>query len=139
MKVGCLGDIEFYVSDEDVRTLEDFSWKGSANYAAHARHGEKALLEYVGAEPETVSFNVVFSVYRGVRDPMGQIQKLMKRMQAGKVMPLVVGTRNYGSWRWVIESMDVKARYHDRRGDVAEAVCSLTLREYVRTGINARA
>ncbi|MBO7404526.1 MAG: phage tail protein [Clostridia bacterium] len=136
MKVGCLGDIEFYVADGDVRTLENFALKGSANYATHQRHGEKSLIEYVGSEPSTVSFDVVFSIYRGVKDPMGQINKLMKRMQAGKVMPLVVGTRNYGSYRWVIESMEVKAKFHDRRGDVAEAVCSMTLREYVRTGIN---
>lgn len=115
-----------------VKTIENMTWHSSAKYATHDRIAKKGIVEFTGADPDTITFDVVFSVYRGVPNPMVQIERLNKRMRHGEVLPLVIGTKSYGSYRWVVESMDVKNKYYDRRGNVTEAVVSLSLKEYPR-------
>ncbi len=129
--VGCLGDIVFQVSDKTVRTLENLKWSGSARYAVHNRHNGNALTEFVGLDPDKITFDITLLMEMGV-DPMDDIVKLWNYERTGEAVPLTIGTHFYGRYRWNVISHDVSVKHSDRRGDIAGAVVSVTLQEYLR-------
>lgn len=131
--VGCLGDIVFTVSDQVVRTLENWKWSGAARYAVHNRHAGNALTEFIGLDPDKITFDIQLLIEMGV-DPMEEITKLWNYERRGVPLPLTVGTHCYGRYRWNVISHDVTVKYTDRRGDIAGAVVSVTLQEYLRDG-----
>lgn len=131
--VGCLGDIVFTVSDQTVRTLENWKWSGSARYSVHNRHNGNALTEFVGLDPDKITFDMTLLREMGV-DPMDDIVKLWNYERTGAVLPLTIGTHCYGRYRWSVVSHDVTVKYTDRRGDIAGAVVSVSLQEYLRDG-----
>lgn len=56
--IGSYGDIVFEVSSERVKTFRDFQIQRSAKYSEHAIHGRKALLEFTGLSPASLSINI---------------------------------------------------------------------------------
>ena len=56
--IGSYGDIVFEVSDKKVKTFRDFQIQRSAKYSEHAIHGGKALLEFTGLSPASISLNI---------------------------------------------------------------------------------
>ena len=104
--IGCLGDIAFTVSSSVVRTLDNFQWSGSARYAAHQRH--------LGASP------------------VRELSKIAKYESKGRTLPLTIGSKAYGTYRWVITGHSVKAKTFDRRGNLSVVVVSVNLQEYAR-------
>jgi len=130
--VGALGDIVFTVSDKTVLTLSNWKWSGSARYAVHNRHMGNALTEYTGMDPDKITFDMQLFGEMGV-DPMAEITKLWNYLRKGTPLPLTVGTHCYGRYRWNITSFDVGVKYTDKFGDLAGAVVSVTLQEYLRT------
>lgn len=131
MTIGCLGDVVFHVSSDVVLTLRNFSWNVSAKYATHQRHASAALTEFTGLDAEKFSFEVTLSEYLGV-DVQSAIKQLMLYTKKGTTLPLVLGSKVYGDYRWVILQMAVKSRTFDGRGNLTEAVVTLSLQEYQR-------
>jgi len=132
MMVGCLGDVEFSVSADLVKTLENFAWKASARYGSHERHGMKSLPEFTGMDDDTVTFDVTLSEAFGLRNVQREINLLMKYLRDGEVLPLVIGSKSYGVYRWVLTEVSVKNRTTDGSGRVIDALVSLALLEYPR-------
>ena len=130
--VGCLGDIVFEVSAQTVKTLNNVKWSGSVKYATHQRHGTNALTEFVGINPDKMSFDIVLSAYLGT-DPMADIVTLWSYERNGTAVPLVIGNKGYGKYRWSVVSHDVKMKTFDGRGNVTTATMSITLQEYLRS------
>lgn len=135
--VGYLGKdakegITFTVSDQVVRTLQNLKWSGSAQYAVHNRHNYHALTEYTGMDPDQITFDIQLLVEHGV-NPMDEIKKIWTYEREGTALALSIGTHCYGKYRWNIISHDASILYTDRHGDIAGAVVSLTLQEYLRT------
>lgn len=130
--IGCLGDIVFTVSDQEVRTLENWKWSGSSRYFIHQRNGTHALTEYTGMDPDKITFNMTLLREMGV-DPLDDIVKLWKYVRTGEAVPLTIGTHCYGKYRWNVVSIDTEVKYTDRRGDIADATVGVTLQEYLRT------
>ena len=128
--IGCLGDIAFEVSEDVVKTLDNWQWSGSARYATHQRHLTNALTEFTGLDPDKITFEMTLSVNLGV-DPMEDVVKLWKYERSGQALPLTVGTKAYGKYRWTVVSHDMKMQAFDRAGDVAHATVSVTLQEYL--------
>jgi phage protein U len=130
MQIGCLGDIVFEVSSKTIETFDKMQWSGSARYSEHQRHLTHALTEFTGLNPDTITFEMVLSVYLGV-EPMGELTKLWNYERSGKAVPLVIGERAYGKYRWVVKSHKTKMQTYDKRGNLTGATVSVDLLEYL--------
>ena len=129
--IGCLGDIVFTVSERVVRTLDNMTWSGSARYATHQRHRAAALTEFVGLDPDKISFDITLSSYLDV-DPTAEVEKIWNIERSGQAVPLTIGTKCYGKYRWTITKHEVKPKAHYRNGDIHTATVSVSLQEYLR-------
>lgn len=130
--IGCLGDIAFEVSSNVVKTFNNFKWSGAARYSTHQRHGGNALTEFVALDPDKISFDITLSAYLGV-NPMSEINKIWDYERKGTTLPLVIGSKSYGKYRWTISSHEVKAKYYDKSGNVTSATVSVNLQEYLNS------
>ena len=126
MQIGCLGDIAFKVSSDVVRTISSVTWSGSANYNTHSRHLTDALTEFTGLAPDEMTFDIVLSVFLGV-DPMNDLVKLWEYERKGQALPLVIGSKAYGKYRWVIKSHKINMQTFSGSGDLLEATVSVSL------------
>ncbi|NCE66056.1 hypothetical protein D1159_16085 [Pseudoflavonifractor sp. 524-17] len=133
-KIGCLGDIVFQVSDQVVETLDNMVWSGSARYSVHQRHLTHALTEFTGVDPDKITFDITLSAYLGV-DPIGEAVKIWSCERNGLPVPLTIGEKAYGKYRWNITKHEMKMKYFDREGNVTHAVVSVSLQEYLRGSI----
>ena len=130
MVVGCLGDIPFIVSAETVRTVDNVAWSGSARYAVHQRHSTHALTEFTGLDPDKITFDITLSTELGV-DPIAEVVKIWNYERSGTAVPLTIGTKGYGKYRWNITNHKMKMQYLDRAGNVTHAIVSVSLQEYL--------
>ena len=129
--IGCLGSIPFFLSADTVRTLDNLQWSGSARYAVHQRHLDHALTEFVGIDPEKITFSMALSTELGV-DPIAEIRRLRSYKNRGTAVPFTIGLTAYGSYRWTVVSYSAKMKAYDRAGNVTYATVSVTLQEYSR-------
>lgn len=123
--------IAFTVSGQTVRTLRNWTWSGSARFAVHNRHAGNALTEFVGLDPDKITFDIQLLREHGIT-PMQELLRLWDYERCGIAVGLVVGTHCYGKYRWTIVSHQTKVEKTDRRGNLAGAVVSVTLQEYLR-------
>lgn len=130
-KIGCLGDVIFSVSNDQVLTIENMVWKSGANYQAHDRHLKDPALEFTGTGTDEISFDMHLSAYLGV-DPMEQIVKLFEYEREGRLLPLVIGSKAYGKYRWVIVDTGREVKHFDGKGNVLSVDLSLKLKSYTR-------
>lgn len=124
--------IVFEVSDQTVRTLNNFKWSGSARYSVHNRHNYHALTEYTGMDPDKITFDMTLLAEHGV-NPLEEVVKLWKYEREGTAVALLIGSKFYGKYRWNIVSHTMTTEYTDRDGNTAGATVSVTLQEYLRT------
>lgn len=129
--IGCLGDIPFEVSADVVRTLDNMTWSGKAQYATHNRHAGNALTEFTGLDPDEISFTLTFSAYLGV-NPQAELVKLWNYERKGTPVPLVIGDKPYGKYKWTIISHSTKLNTYDPAGTLATADVSVSLLEYLK-------
>ncbi|WP_298029673.1 phage tail protein [uncultured Dysosmobacter sp.] len=128
--IGCLGNVIFTVSRSVVRTLDNMTWSGSARYATHNRHLTNALTEFTGLDPDKITFDITLSADLGV-DPIAEVVKLWNIERSGEAVPLTIGTKGYGKYRWNIIKHDMKMQAFFGNGDVHTAVVSVSLQEYL--------
>lgn len=128
--IGCLGDVIFTVSRSVVRTLDNMTWSGSARYATHERHLANALTEFTGLDPDKITFDILLSAELGV-DPIAEVVKLWNIERSGRAVPLTVGTKGYGKYRWNITKHEMKMKTFYKNGDVHTATVSVSLQEYL--------
>lgn len=130
MTVGCLGDIPFEVSDDTILLLSNFKWQGKANYTTHKRVGGNALVEFTGLDADQISFKLTLSAALGVT-PMDVLVKLWEYERGHKQLPLVLGGKIYGKYRWVIQSHNVVGKVLDGAGRIHSAEVTVQLLEYL--------
>lgn len=130
MQVGMLGDIIFEASDSTVRTVTNATWSGSASYSTHSRHIGNALTEFTGLDPDSFSFDMVLSVYAGTT-VMEWINLLWKYEREGIAVPLTLGEKGYGKYRWNVTSHTVRMEQYDRYGNLITCTVSVDLQEYL--------
>ena len=133
--VGYLGKsasegVIFEVSEQTVRTLKNWKWSGSVRYAVHNRHNYHALTEYTGMDPDKITFDILLSAELGV-DPIAEVVKLWNIERSGRAVPLTVGTKGYGKYRWNILKHEMKMKTFYGNGDVHTATVSVSLQEYL--------
>lgn len=127
--IGTLGDIVFSVSRGQVKTFDGMKWDSSVQYATHNRHLKDPLLEYTGTDLDTISFTMVFSAFLGV-NPIAEITKLLNAERSGQIMRLVIGSKAYGKYKWVITKTSKDLERFDNRGNLITAKVSVSLKAY---------
>lgn len=130
MRIGCLGNIVFQVSDRRIRTISSLSQSGSATYAMHQRVLGKELPEYTGSATEKIDLEIFLSSYLGAK-PQMELRKIRRAVNGGQVLPLVIGNHYYG--QYVISSYSADAVTFD--GELGVSACSakVSLMEYPRS------
>lgn len=131
MTIGMLGDIPFEVSDRVVQTISNAKWSGSARYATHKRHLYHARTEYLGMEADQMQFDIKLSAYLGV-NPQATLNKIWQYEREGVTLPLVIGSKGYGKYRWTITKHSTKMEYYDGAGNLTHCTVTLSLQEYLR-------
>lgn len=131
--IGCLGEIIFTVSSEIVETLDNMQWSGKARYGTHQRHLQNALTEFTGIDPDNISFDITLSRQFGV-NPQAELVKIWKYEREGTPVPLTIGEKGYGKYRWNITDHKTKVNHFDINGNVTVATVSLNLQEYLKNG-----
>ena len=131
MRIGSLGDIAFEVSESVVKTLNNATWSGSANIQTHQRHLDNALQEFVSVAPDGFTFTMKLSRYLGV-DPITEVTKIFEYERKGIALPLTLGNKAYGKYRWLIKSHTVKMELYDARGNLTSCDVDVTLTEYTK-------
>ena len=64
--------------------------------------------------------------------PMKLVAKIIQYCREGKTLPLVIGDKAYGKYRWTIVSHDIELTTTDGNGNVTSMTVSITLQEYLR-------
>lgn len=129
--IGCLGEIPFIVSAKAIQTIQNATWSGSARYGIHARHLGDALTEFTGRDPDAFSFDMQLSAYLGI-DPMDAIVKLWTYERTGRAVPLTIGDKAFGKYRWNVTKHKIKLETYDKSGNLTVATVSVELQEYVK-------
>ena len=129
-QIGCLGEIIFEVSSEQIRTFSNMQWSGSVRYGVHDRHLNNAFTEFTGIEPDEISFDMSLSSSLGI-SPMEEIVKLWTYERNGQTLPLIIGEKAYGKYRWCIKNHTVKMETYDKLGNLDGATVSVDLLEYL--------
>jgi phage protein U len=131
-QIGCLGDIVFQVNSRTVQTLTNLILSGSADIAEHKRAGKKALTEFTGSNPRKAKFNMILSSELGVNVDR-EADKIIAHSESGTPLPLVVGRKMYGQFRWQINSYDISINAHDSDGNAVLATATVNLLEYLHS------
>lgn len=130
-KIGTFGGLSFAVSSNKVSTFDDLKWDTSAAYATHDRHLQPDLLEFLGPDPEQITFKMKFSVFLRV-NPLKSVNDLRRMVREGTAERLVIGGRVYGDYKWAITKVSSAMKTFDNRGNCWAAEVTVTLKEYGR-------
>ena len=79
-----------------------------------------------------IKFEMMLSAYLGV-NPGKLIDKIEKYTNIGKTLPLVIGDKTYGAYRWTITRYDVQVMNTDGRGNILTAKVKIDLQEYLKS------
>lgn len=131
-QVGLLGDVIFEVSSDKQLTITNAKWGGSAQVHTHDRHLQNALTEFAGRNPDTMSFDIVVSYYNGIQDVQEAVNKIWEYERNGKAVPLTLGEKGYGKYRWVVESHDSDMEHYDKNGNLMHYTMHINLIEYLK-------
>lgn len=129
--IGTFAGVVFSVSDKTVCTFNNMKWQISGNYAEHDRHMKRDLLEFLGPELETISFEMELSVFLGVT-PLTELKKLRKIVQTGKTDRLVIGGKVYGAYKWAMTGISVDMKRFDKKGNLLSAKVTASIKEYAK-------
>ena len=128
--IGQLGDYEFEVSTESVRTFDGLKFSNSAAYTEHKIIGGKGLVEFTGLNASTASLNITLNERLGV-DVLEEISALYEYMNEGAALVFMLGSEVMGEDLWVIENLDEEYKEIDNTGHIVRADITLKLREYI--------
>ena len=64
-------------------------------------------------------------------DPITEVVKIWNIERSGRAVPLTIGTKGYGKYRWNITKHEMKMKAHFRNGDIHTATVSVSLQEYL--------
>ena len=126
--LGSYGKITFKVTEKEIKIFNDFSISRKARYAAHERINNKPLLQFMGLDADSISFNIqlVQGLTGDVNDDLKKLQDMFKK---GEANPLFLGSKKLGSF--VIESISEAYSMMDNFGNLEIVNVSLSLREYI--------
>lgn len=128
-KIGSFGkDIIFQVSDKKILTFNSFSRTVKSRWATHSIIKGKPKSEFLGADLQSITFNIVLDVMCGLK-PQKMLDKLVKRAEGKKINSLIIGGKVLGKFR--LSSITETREVIYNGGELAKCTVALTLDEYV--------
>lgn len=122
------GKITFKVTEDEIKIFNNFTISRKARYVAHERINSKPLLQFMGLEADSISFNM--QLVQGLTGDVSDDLKALKNMfTKAEVHPLFLGSKKLGSF--VIESMNESYKIVDNLGNLEVVNVSLSLRECI--------
>lgn len=131
MIVGSLGSIPFYTNVNESVLISGIEWDSTARYAEHTRHNQMDMLEYVGDNPDKITFEIKLSAFLGV-NPVKMLDRLTSTMKQREAVKFVLGTMPIPG-HWVITNLDRSLEYFHRDGTLLSTDVKITLMEYIDT------
>lgn len=128
--IGQLGDYEFEVSAQSIKTFDGLKMSEGASWTEHKVLGRKGLLEFTGLNAGSLSLKISLNENLGV-EPLEEIAAFREYMEEGTAVIFMLGDEVIGSDYWVIESLDEEYSEIDSKGRVRRADLNLKLKEYV--------
>lgn len=128
--IGQLGDYEFEVSAQSIKTFDGLKMSEGASWTEHKVLGRKGLLEFTGLNAGSLSLKISLNENLGV-EPLEEIAAFREYMEEGAAVIFMLGDEVIGSDYWVIESLDEEYSEIDSKGRVRRADLNLKLKEYV--------
>lgn len=125
--LGSYGKITFKVTEEEIKIFDNFNITRKARYVAHERINNKPLLQFMGLDADSISFNMqlVQGVTGNVSDDLKTLQDMFKKAE---VHPLFLGQKKLGSF--IVESMSEAYSMIDNFGNIEMVTINLSLKEY---------
>ena len=111
--------------------LSGLTWSSGARYAEHVRHAHTDMLEYVGDNPDQISFEVKLSAFLGI-NPTRMLESLRTLHKDHKAVKFALGTLPIPGY-WVLSDMDVSLEHFHKDGTLLSADVKVTLKEYIET------
>lgn len=127
--IGVFNWLTFEVSNLMVKTYRDFKRETKARYATHDLVNRTSVLEYLGREPDVITFTMDFNRRLGVK-PSEELSFLRWLCQEHVADQLILGNKVCGDNLWVIESVSEEVEATDHFGQVLAASAQVTMREY---------
>ena len=131
MMIGALGNIPFETSSDKTLLLSGLKWDSGMRYAEHMRHNETGMLEYVGKNPDEISFSIKLSAFLGV-NPTTMMDRLKSLQNSRKAVKFALGTMLIPG-KWVLTDMKCEMEHFHKDGTLLSVDVSITLREYVQS------
>lgn len=122
------GKIVFETSNSKVLNFTGFTKNVSGNWATHSRILGKAKSEFLGANLQTISFNMRLDVAHGVK-PLDTLELLERMVEHGVAMVLVIGDSRVGKNYWKVTSISETWDTILNKGELAKASVSVSLEE----------
>ena len=124
-----LGEYEFEVSSESIKTFSDLKLSDSASYTEHKIHGQAGLLEFTGLNAGSASLKMILDSALGL-EPKDEAQKFIDSMNEHEALAFTLGGEVIGRGLWVIESIERSFDRIDNTGYVNRIELTLKLKEY---------
>ena len=126
--LGSYGKITFKVTEEEIKIFDNFNITRKARYISHERINNKPLLQFMGLDADSISFNMqlVQGLTGDVSDDLKSLQDMFKKAE---VHPLFLGQKKLGSF--VIESISEAYSMMDIFVNLVIVNISLRLKEFV--------
>ena len=131
MMIGALGNIPFETSSDKTLLLSGLKWDSGMRYAEHMRHNETGMLEYVGKNPDEISFSIKLSAFLGV-NPTTMMDRLKSLQSSRKAVKFALGTMLIPG-KWVLTDMKCEMEHFHKDGTLLSVDVGITLREYVES------
>ncbi len=128
--IGSFGKIAFSASSHKIETFDNYQRDTKARIGSHEIMSQKPVLEYLGADTDTISFTMFFSRFWGV-SPEEEVDKIRAMCSQGEAHFLILNNSPVGENKWIIESVGESVKKWDNNGIVLVATINVSLREYV--------
>ena len=129
--LGTLGNVEFTVSENMIRTFRDLTFTHSASYAEHKIIGRKTLLEFTGINASSCSMKIFLDAQLGV-NPADELRKLYEAMNNHEALAFTLGGQVMGGGLWVIDTLNESHSIIGAGGQLLRAEVNLSLKEYLQ-------
>lgn len=128
--IGAYGPVVFIASENTIRTFTNFTRNEKGRWAKHDVIMKKPILEFIGPDIGTISFNMRFDVSYGMK-PKNEIDRLMWIVRRGEAHTLILGGVPIGFNKWTINSVDQNWEHFDNKGNLLVGEVTVSLEEYV--------
>lgn len=129
--IGTFGDIIFETNDKRILTFSNFSHSVAGRWKTTETIGGKPKKEFLGADTQEVSFDIVISAAFGIK-PSKIIKMLEMMALSGDAYPLIIGGKPVGTnaFYWILKSVSESWDVVLNDGKILKAKVSLSLEEY---------